>query len=119
MKNIIHDQKYVVLGIVARSSSLPANQNSKIKIQKSRPLSLTPCFSKVWQSLTATNGFNRLLRPVETCYSKIFLPPSFCLIPRLRAFAHCPVSCQFVEFVSLPPSRLAIHQLQFSHQNAR
>src|SRR5258708_17581491 len=35
MKNIIIDQKYVVLGIVARSSSLPANQNSKIKIQKS------------------------------------------------------------------------------------
>jgi len=51
MKNIIHDQKYVMLGIVSNSSSLPANQNSKrqdqlgLKIQKSLPLSLTPCFS--------------------------------------------------------------------------
>jgi hypothetical protein len=91
MKNIINDQKYpvLVLGVLANSSSLPANQNSKqqdqlgLKIQKSRPLSstpsfhpesfrgskvskslsLTPCFSKVCHSLTHcdSNGFNRFL----------------------------------------------------------
>jgi hypothetical protein len=47
MKIIINDQKHAALRIVEDRDSLPANQNSP-------PLSLTPCFSKVWHSLTAS-----------------------------------------------------------------
>jgi hypothetical protein len=54
MKIIINDQKHAALRIVEDRDSLPANHNSKIRNQKSPPLSLTPCFSKVWHSLTAS-----------------------------------------------------------------
>jgi len=86
MKNIIHDQKYVMLGIVANSSSLPANQNSKqqdqlgLKIQKSLPLSLTPCFSKVWQSLIPTSTVSTVsLAPANQLafkFKNLFAPSS-------------------------------------------
>src|SRR5437588_9902920 len=60
MKNIIHDQKHTVSGVVASTSSFPANQNSKNQngrtslVSKIPPLSLTPRFSDVGRSFPAS-----------------------------------------------------------------
>src|SRR6266576_1558040 len=103
MKNIINDQKHTAQRVVATSSSLPANQNSKrqdqlgLKIQKSIPLSLTPCFSPrklsgqqvfevtlintlLQQGVAVThshfNGFNRFPGPRQP--ARIQIQKSFC-----------------------------------------
>ena len=85
MKNIINNQKQTVPGIVANCGSRPANQNSKFKIQKSVPYSLTPAFhpeyfrgSKVRQLPPGPQRFQPFPTPI----------PSFaCALPRLHIFA--------------------------------